>query len=128
MTELTINHKSPYCFKYGVIRWFFILCGGQLYLNWILPTNPMSKNPLIKFLWGWMKMAYCGRDYNGRYWKAYLYFTIHFIFCVVNFIDGQMFSLGNILVNIYPMIVQMWIGYRCWRVRRIKKLRITVLV
>lgn len=106
---------------YDIIKCIFIICGGRFYLNYILPTNPNSKNPIIKWLWGWAKADYSGKDYKGRYFSSWLYFSIHLVGCIINFINGGIFSVANILVNIYPMIVQLWIGYRCLRVINFKK-------
>lgn len=109
---------------YRIIRWFFILCGGKFYLNWILPTNPMSKNPLIILMWGGKKCNWWWK-YNDRMTMCYVYGGIHLVFAGLNLAIGQFWSVGNILVNIYPIIVQCYIWSRVWR---IKNLRITVRV
>jgi hypothetical protein len=121
MQITSINIKSPHCFKYGVLRWFFILCGGQFYLNWILPTNPTSKNPVIKLLYGWMKALYTAKDVTNRYYCAIIYGSIHIIMGTLMFIDGRGFTIGNLLVNIYPIIVQVYIGVRCWRIKNFRR-------
>ena len=48
---------------YSIITWLFILCGGNFYMNYILPTNPQSKNKLIRKLWG----GYAYKDPKTRY-------------------------------------------------------------
>ena len=116
--------ESPAFLVGAVIRWFFILCGGQLYMNWVLITNPTSKNPLIKFIYGWNKKAYCGFNYKNRLQLACLLGSIHIIGAIIMAFCGGFLSITNILVNIYPIIVQFYIGWRCWR---IKNLRITAL-
>ncbi len=44
----------------------FTLIGGQFYLDWILITNPTSKNKLIRYLYGGMKKFYSAFDYRNR--------------------------------------------------------------
>lgn len=102
-----------------VLRWFFILCGGQLYLNWILLTNPTSKNPLIRAIYGWNKKGYCGFHYETRLIMAYAYGASHLFLAILMAFAGGFFSLSNILVNIYPIIVQIYIGARCWRIKKL---------
>lgn len=94
----------------------FILCGGKLYLDYILLTNEKSKNPLIKILfpklndWNWR--------YKSRLKFAYTAGTAHVLFAIFMFTIGLEFSviIINILVNIYPIIVQLYIGVRCWKI------------
>jgi len=84
-----VRSKKP-SVTYNVISWIFILCGGKLYLDYILPTNPTSKNPLIKFLYGWAKPSYPGREYKVRYWNAYIYAGVHVL--------GSLAFIGNMWI------------------------------
>lgn len=112
----------PHFWQYSVMRSFFILSGAKLYMDWLLVTNPISKNPLIKLCWGWTKKWYTGTKYEQRLNTAISCFTVHFVLGIIYyFIDCGFVT--NMAVNVYPCIVNAWIGYRCWR---IKKLRITV--
>ncbi len=118
MQITSINLKSPHCFKYGVLRWFFILCGGQFYLNWVLPTNPMSKNRLINLMWGGKRCNWWWK-YNDRIVMCYVYGGIHCVFAGLNLVIGAFWSPLNILINLYPIIVQIYIGVRCWRIKNL---------
>ena len=115
-TIRTLKTAKPYTL-YGVINWLFVLCGGKLYLDWILITNPISRNPIIKLLYGWMRKAYTARDCNARYHSAYIYGGIHLVFMIIQIASGSMWSVDNMVVNVYPVIVQAYIGYRCYRVK-----------
>jgi hypothetical protein len=111
-----IKSKKP-CTLYAVISWLFILSGGKLYLDYILITNPISKNPLIKFIYGWSREVYSAKNYKRRYITAYAYSGIHIVCLNINLITGNMWTLSNILVNLYPILVNIYIGYRCWRIK-----------
>lgn len=103
-----------------VVRWFFIAIGGKFYMDWILPTNPTSKNKLIILLWGGKKRHCWTWDYKNRIKFCYIYGGIHIVFAILNAISGTFLSVGNILVNIYPIIVQLYIFYRCVRVLNLR--------
>lgn len=103
-----------------VIRWIFILCGAQFFMNWILLTNPTSKNPIIKFIYGWNKKAYCGFKYTERLQSAYFLGSVHIIFAVIMVFSGGFFTIMNLFINIYPAIVQLYIGWRCWRLQKLR--------
>jgi hypothetical protein len=90
-------------------------------MNWILLTNPTSKNPLIRKIYGWNKKGYCGFHYENRLKMAYVYGTIHLIGAISMTLLGDLFSLSNILVNLYPIIVQVYIGVRCWRIKNLRR-------
>ena len=107
--------------KYGAMRCFFILFGGQFFLNWILPTNPSSKNPAINILYGRTKNINLANNVAGRYRLAWVWGTIHIIFCWLMILSEKGLSTMNILVNIYPIIVQVYIGVRCWQLKKWRK-------
>lgn len=54
---------------------------------------------------------------------AYGLGVIHITYCVMAYNNGSMWSIINILVNIYPIIVQIYIGIRCYKVIQLKKIR-----
>ena len=98
--------------KYTLIDWLFVLCGGKFFFDWILPTNPSSKNPM------WFMFKY-GSKIKGdvctsRILMCYNLTIIHLSFAVLYtiFLNG-FFTIENILINIYPIIVQLYIYYRC---------------
>lgn len=103
---------------HNILRWIFILCGGHFYLNYILITNNKSKNPLIKFLWKRFKNNYTPKS---RLKFAYTAGLIHVGFAIGHIYTKSFFSLGNFLVNIYPIIVQLYMGYRCYRILKLRK-------
>ena len=98
---------------YGIMSYIFVLCGGNFYMNYILPTNPQSRNKLIRKLWG----GYAFKDPAVRYYFAYVYGTIHLIGLGINMVFGTFWGVSNILINLYPVIVQLYVGYRCWRIK-----------
>lgn len=59
-------------------RTIFILTGGMFYLNWILPTNPQSKNPVIIFLFYFGKRR-STFNYTERIFFCYIYGGIHVV-------------------------------------------------
>ncbi len=103
--------------KPNIIDWIFILSGGHFYMNWILPTNQQSKNKLIKRLWGG-KGWYNAHD---RYKYVFIYSAIHLPFAIMNAIGGYFWHPLNILINLYPLLVQLYIGHRCWKIIQHKK-------
>ncbi len=105
-----------------VIYILFVMVGGKFYLDWLLITNPKSKNPPIKWLW----FAIFGDSLytpRSRYIGAYLYGGIHLIFCICMIVCGGFWTVANFLVNVYPILVQIYIGFRCYRIIQYKKLR-----
>ena len=107
--------------RQGIINNIFILCGGKFYLDYLLLTNPTSKNPIIKLLFGWLKKSYVAKDYEGRYSLAIILIVVHLIFFTVFLIADKRVSFSNTLVNLYPIIVQLYIGYRCWILKKNKQ-------
>lgn len=99
-----------------ILRLFFILCGGKLYFDWILPTNPTSKNPLWKLLWA-LAVVSDNKIINPsvRLIAAFIYAAIHFVFFWIYLLSHSHWWL-NVLINVYPVIVQAYIGLRCWRI------------
>ena len=104
--------------KYTLVDWLFVLCGGKFFFDWILPTNPSSKNILwFMFKYG-PKMQ--GDVCTSRIEICYILIIIHIGFAVLfTFLNG-FFTIGNILVNIYPIIVQLYIYYRCKTIKNFR--------
>ena len=100
----------------------FILTGTKFYMEYILPTNCSTKNPIYKMF---LKQEWGIRAYNYkiRFNAAIGFFIIHFILAIIFLIIGIPFIV-NLLVNIYPCLVQIFIGYRVYRIIKLKKLRL----
>lgn len=94
-----------------IINILFIVSGAKFYMDYILLSNPVSKNPLIHILFGWSKSIYSAFDYRSRHKSSMSLFIIHLTLCFIMFILKRDLLL-NALVNIYPMIVQVYVGYR----------------
>jgi len=88
-----------------------------LYQNYILPTNPSSKNKLFKELRSKVdKSNILNKDkLKIRINTAYLYWGIHLVFMII-YLAGDLYpdfkpslltSLENLLINIYPILVQL---------------------
>lgn len=100
------------------IHLVFILSGAKLYFNWILPTNPASKNPIIKKIWGKQNYTMC--KYKSRLTNSYFSGVGHMAGVIVYiFIDMPLWT--NILINIYPVIIQIYIGFRCFKIIQSRK-------
>jgi hypothetical protein len=94
----------------------FILCGGQFYFDWLLITNYSSKNRVIKWLW---------RGHPGM-----VSIDKRLKWCAINgwiHMFGVFFGFGcgperfafwfSFFANVYPSIVQLYVGYRCLKVK-----------
>jgi len=104
---------------------FFILCGGKFYLEWLLPTNWSSKNPFIKSLHlkNNVENRYeIAKSLRSRLDFAYFAGTVH-VFASLPMLFGINYwtFLLNLFINIYPVIVQIYIGSRCVRLLKISK-------
>lgn len=113
---MILKTNKPYTL-YGIINWFFVLCGGKFYLDYILIINPTSRNPIIKLLYGWMRKDYTASNYTNRYYLSLVLGTVHLIGFIWYSIIGSIWSIENVLINTYPIIVQAYIGYRCYRIK-----------
>ena len=122
-----MNHLQLLKRKYkisNILDYLFIICGGKFYLDYLLPTNPTSKFIVWRKFMELCKLKYdVIRLTNHRYHMAYGLGVIHITSCVMAYNNGSMWSIINILVNIYPIIVQIYIGIRCYKVIQLKKLR-----
>lgn len=100
----------------------FIICGGKFYLDYILPTNSQSKNPIVRIF---SSLLEYDTDYKTRYISCYVFGGIHIVGLIAYFYMNISIIL-NILINIYPIVVQLYIGYRIVKImkhkRKIKKL------
>lgn len=113
-----IDKTQKYIMK--ILHWLFVLSGGQFYLNWILPTNPSSKNPLINLIYGGRQHCWYG-DYKVRLKACFMYGIIHIIGAILYFFINEFWTICNLAINIYPIIVQVYIGIRCYRIIILKK-------
>lgn len=105
-----------------IIDILFIITLSRFYLNWILITNPSSHNPVIKFVWGWCKDGYEAKKYKSRFNFALIAGITHLFFAIMMFCVGEGLTLTNLLVNIYPVMVQLYIGYRCYIIIKHKEI------
>lgn len=102
--QLGINR----CYVFFIYKWI----GAKFYFDWILPTNWSSKNPLFRVLWLYYWRKPMRILPNNRLIFAYVYISIHTIFLSIS-IFTLTFGLSDVIVNIYPIIVNLYIGYRC---------------
>lgn len=118
MNTIQLIKSKKSSFLYSIICWIFIIVGGNVYLNWILITNPKSKNPFIKKIWSFDKTKI---NITSRLEFAYFAGIGHFICMIIFGITSNFFSPANLLVNVYPVFVQCFIGYRCFKIKKIKE-------
>jgi len=109
-----IDWKKDYWVEYVDIKtlnFLFVLTGAKFYMDWLLITNPVSKNPLWRFIMSPMKKTYSATDYKSRYTGCYMFIIIHIIMGLVYLYTGGPF-ITNLLVNIYPIVVNTYLAIR----------------
>ncbi len=100
-------------------------------MDWLLVTNPSSKNILIssylkKFPLRWrIRISKNTRSaIRQRYDGAIKFGLVHIagaIFMSAYLPVTPLFILINILGNVYPVIVQLYVGIRCYQILSVKK-------
>jgi len=101
--------------KRTIVDWIFILIGAKFYMDYILPTNPASKNPLWRSLFKSMKESYGVSNIKSRYTQCYAFITIHLLGGIISiFVDVNI--ILNSLVNFYPILVNIYLAIRLKRV------------
>lgn len=100
--------------------------GVDFYEHYILPTNRASKNPLWKNFWRpfWKTMQdNTAESLQERINKAYIFGWAHTVLLLVAAIkssQGEIMDvsdlIGQLLINIYPIFVQLKIRNRITRV------------
>jgi len=102
-----------------IIDIIFILIGGKFYMDWLLPTNPSSKNILWRFIMKPLKEGYTATKYERRFSSCYVLITVHTIGFIIMIFSSSI--LSNILINVYPIIVNSYILIRLYKVIKHKK-------
>jgi hypothetical protein len=105
----------------NLIKWLFILSGAKLYMDWILPTNPSSKNPLIKFIYGWAKEAFVPFYIKNRIIQGLILMSGHTLFYLWYVLTNTSI-INNLLFNVYPIIVQLYVISRLYPIMLNKRL------
>ena len=109
-----IDCKKDYWVEYidiKTLNFLFVLTGAKFYMDWLLITNPVSKNPLWRFIMSPMKKSYSATDYKSRYTGCYMFIIVHIIMGLVYLYTGGPFII-NLLVNVYPIIVNTYLAIR----------------
>ena len=106
--------------KLSTLDIMFIIIGGRFYMDWILPTNPASKNPVWRFIISPIKESYSSKNLNGRFIQSFVFISIHVV-GLLFYIIGDGDFLSNLLVNIYPIIVNTYIAIRINNIIRKRK-------
>lgn len=106
----SIFYKSYY--------FFFTLIGGRIYLKWLLPTNPATNNPLFKLFYPKsIRRIYLRDGFDVRLAGCFVFGILHIIMGIWYTIsDSSFFTMQNILGNVYPILVQIYVGLRCKQV------------
>ena len=75
-------------------------------------------------MWGRISKEKYAQDPQERLSMAYSLGLVHvigaLIFLITSLAAGHIemfFHPLNVLVNLYPILVQLFIGYRCWRIQ-----------
>jgi len=121
MNTLRILKTNNNLSFYSLLNWFFILSGTKFYLDYILITNPTSKNPIIRSLYRYLQNPYSATDYKSRFNMALAAGTIHVIGVILYTYLDMFYSWSNLLINIYPIIIQIYVGYRLYLVKQSKR-------
>lgn len=112
-SKTLIKRKKKY-FINRIINWIFVFSGTNFYMNWILPTNPQSKNPVIKFCWFGFKF----KNAKNRFYCGIIYLCIHISGAIISYNTKIMWTIENIFINLYPIIIQLYIGYKCIKIMK----------
>ncbi len=108
-----------------VVEHVFTYTGGRFYMDWLLLTNPKSKNPLIRAWAGSrrypfqksfaiLSSVHSGRSPRKRLCMAWVFGAGHLIIGIVMYKYTPHLWLLNAYINWYPVIVQIYVGYRCF--------------
>ena len=99
----------------------FTYTGARFYMDWLLPTNPKSYNPIIcrwargkHWTFRTLQSVHSGRDARKRLYMAYFWALLHLMLGIAMQLFVPHLWLLNLYANVYPIIVQLYIGYRCW--------------
>jgi hypothetical protein len=95
-----------------IIDFLYVITFTKFYFNYLLITNPVSKNILIRFVYGGFKKDYGIKNKKSRCELSYMLIIVHSILFVFLFYIDTYISITNILVNFYPMLVNLYIAYR----------------
>lgn len=110
-----IQRRIIYFFKQDLYSMLFILIGGKFYLNWMLITNPTSKNFLIRRFWK-NNSIFRYSSIKDRYGACFALGGIHLLIGTFFLFIDQGLLPGNVLTNLYPCLVQLYIGIRCHKI------------
>jgi len=99
-----------------IVDIIFKLIGAKFYLDWLLFSNWSSKNPFYKWLYKSLPKENI-IDVKTRINFAYVFGVIHLLFLLIDIVCHA-FSFSDVVINIYPIIVNLYIGYRCWVVKQ----------
>jgi hypothetical protein len=116
------------------MRTLFVFCGAKFYLDWILIDSPSTKNPVYKFLFGWLYRNVYSECYGLKNGVGFRSVTAFFaaashLFFLVKYIAAPPFEypvrtfVFELLVNIYPIIVNTYVLVRCGSVLLQKRKR-----
>ena len=104
-------HKPEYT-KNKIIHVFFIWSGAKFFMDWILPSNDSSKNPIFRVLWLYYWRHKKPISPQNRLNAAYIYASIHILGLFASIMLNK-FGWADIFVNIYPIVINAYIGCRC---------------
>jgi hypothetical protein len=105
----------------NIVETFFVWTGTRFYMDWLLPTNPKSKNILVKtwartnhWTFGLLQSVHSGKNARKRFRRAYFFGVLHVVAGVAMQVYIPHLWLLNVYGNVYPVFVQAYVGYRCW--------------
>lgn len=111
--------------KYKILNFLFVITLGKFFFQWLLPTNPRSHNPICRISSQLMSLDYSAtlKSIKQRLKCAVATFIIHLAIALVFFfLEGMRINYGNVIANLYPMWVQVYIGLRCyWAIKEREK-------
>lgn len=97
------------------LKWVFILTGGKLFMDYILPFNESSKVALwrnmCRFLgisYGIKKKGIASRMGTAIIFAFFLFGYNYYLMKKYETFDGV-----NIIGYVYPFIIQIYVGLRC---------------
>lgn len=101
--------------KQRFLRMLFLVIGGKFYMDYILILNANSKVKTWRDFCKFLNVTYGIRNnkFRDRLILGIVLSIMSLFFLYMGLKDHPSITLMQILANIYPIIVQIYVGLRC---------------
>lgn len=113
-----INTKKPNKSKLDIWK----VLGVDFFEDYILPTNPSSKNELFMMIYWNYRNKFLKMWLKGRIVFWYIYWVIH-LWWLICHIHKDILWIDDILINVYPILVQVRTISRINEIMKFKNLK-----